>query len=363
MAYITPVTNHGPDFHPLPADFNRIEGNILQIKADTEAGKAGIAQACRDMGRSAAGDMNTYAQLAGHIRDISDDANGAVGDVLATKTFYQGGSKKTGTMPNNGPASAETVNLTSHNQEYTIASGFHSGLRKIKAVITNLAAGVIRAGVTVGGILGTFTADATGTAARILSGYTAGINGNLVAGTMPNRGAIVITPSAVNQAIPDGYHNGAGYVPGDPDLVAGNLPYNVNIFNVQGNRYDVYPGDNAVYTDPGTGSSGYNPFSHAYLYRNYAVQVNATGIYRVKYSIRPYPPSDSYTVYSQIFRNGAAHGTYRATSGGSFVTYSEDLFFNAGETVELYLGISSGGSGCQMQNFILGTAQGPTKVL
>jgi len=71
-------------------------------------------------------------------------------------------------MPNNGPAVAETVNITNYNQEYTIAQGFHSGLRKIKAVITNLAAGVIKYGAIVGGIEGNFTGDANAVAGQML---------------------------------------------------------------------------------------------------------------------------------------------------------------------------------------------------
>lgn len=65
-----------------------------------------------------------------------------------------------GNMPNNGPISAETITLTQQNEEYTIPKGFHSGLRKVKAVISGLVAGVIKAGVTIGGVTGTYEAYA-----------------------------------------------------------------------------------------------------------------------------------------------------------------------------------------------------------
>jgi hypothetical protein len=48
---------------------------------------------------------------------------------------------------------------------------------------------------------------------EILSGEVAFVNGAKIVGTMPNRGAVTITPSAVVQSIPAGYHNGAGSVP------------------------------------------------------------------------------------------------------------------------------------------------------
>jgi len=34
-------------------------------------------------------------------------------------------------------------------------------------------------------------------------------------GTMPNQGAVNITPGTANQSIPAGYHNGSGTVSGD----------------------------------------------------------------------------------------------------------------------------------------------------
>jgi hypothetical protein len=140
-----------------------------------------------------------------------------------------------GTMPNNGPAVAETVNLTNQNQEYTIAQGSHSGLRKIKAVITNLAAGVIKAGVTVGGILGTFTSDATATAAQMLAGAKAYVNGVLVTGTIPSKGAQTYTPGTTNQVISSNqYLTGDQTIAGSPNLAAGNIKNGVNIFGVVG---------------------------------------------------------------------------------------------------------------------------------
>lgn len=76
--------------------------------------------------------------------------------------------------------------------------------------------------------------DATAAAGDILNSKTAYINGAKAMGTMPNRGAIIITPSKSNQAISGGYHNGNGYVAGDADLIANNIKHGVNIFGVVG---------------------------------------------------------------------------------------------------------------------------------
>lgn len=52
--------------------------------------------------------------------------------------------------------------------------------------------------------------------------------------TDSNQGTKIITPSTANQAILKGFHSGDGYVVGDPDLIAANIKYDKNIFNVGG---------------------------------------------------------------------------------------------------------------------------------
>ena len=53
-------------------------------------------------------------------------------------------------------------------------------------------------------------------------------------GTMTNRGAVNYTPGTSNQSVAAGYHNGSGVVSGDADLVAANIKSGVNIFGVAG---------------------------------------------------------------------------------------------------------------------------------
>lgn len=74
-------------------------------------------------------------------------------------------------------------------------------------------------------------------ASHVLAGktFSSKVAGIGVTGTMPNRGAVVITPSTSNQTIQAGYHNGSGYVKGDSNLVAMNIKKGVRIFDVNGN--------------------------------------------------------------------------------------------------------------------------------
>ncbi|WP_411553347.1 phage tail protein [Paenibacillus lautus] len=59
-------------------------------------------------------------------------------------------------------------------------------------------------------------ATGNATAADILAGKTASNANGPLTGSMPNRGAVLITPGPSDQAILAGYHNGAGKVAGVP---------------------------------------------------------------------------------------------------------------------------------------------------
>ena len=146
-----------------------------------------------------------------------------------------------GTMPNNGPATAQTINLTDQNAEYTIPLGYHTGLRKIKAVITGLIASVIKAGTTVGGILGTFTSDATATDPEVLSGKTYYKNGEKRTGSMTNRNTDQIATAISQSGTTLGLRAPAGYYDGtrninrtDANFLAENIRQGVPLFGKVG---------------------------------------------------------------------------------------------------------------------------------
>lgn len=89
----------------LTTEKSTIVGAVNELFTDVSNGKNTIASAITDMGQAASG-SDTFAQLAAKIRDISDDANAGVEDVLNGKTFYQGGVKRTGTL---NPSNIENI--------------------------------------------------------------------------------------------------------------------------------------------------------------------------------------------------------------------------------------------------------------
>jgi hypothetical protein len=72
--------------------------------------------------------------------------------------------------------------------------------------------------------------------------------GTGLTGTMPNNGAVTLTPSTADQAIAEGYHNGAGKCAGDTDLAATNIKSGIELFGVAGdsNVVDTSSGDAAT---------------------------------------------------------------------------------------------------------------------
>jgi hypothetical protein len=163
----------------------------------------------------------THQELADGVSTIQTSVaiNGTAvdGDVLATKTYYNTDAKaqRTGSMPNNA-----AITITPSASAQAIPAGYHNGSGSVPAVVVP--------------------------AANVLAGTS--IAGT--AGTMPNRGAMTITPGTTSQIIPTGFHNGSGTVVGDVDLIASNILNGVNIFGVVGN---IVPGKKFT---TGSASSG-----------------------------------------------------------------------------------------------------------
>ena len=87
----------------------------------------------------------------------TQDATAAASEILLGKTAYVKGTKRTGTMPNNGAVSGTISTVAG---QYTVPQGYHDGSGKVQIDATEqakLVAENIRAGVTVLGVLGTMS--------------------------------------------------------------------------------------------------------------------------------------------------------------------------------------------------------------
>ena len=156
---------------------------------------------------------NNQTTVEGALNDLYTKANygnASASQILKDKTALVGGSKVTGTMPNNLSGTASSVITYENSLYYRIPAGYYGGLgwgSEISATYADVAsaigltAGKLLKGQTVLGITGTGetscptcpdcptcptclnTSDATATAADISDGKTAYVNGSKITGT------------------------------------------------------------------------------------------------------------------------------------------------------------------------------------
>ncbi len=131
-----------------------VEDALAELVGTVQSGKSAIASSLAAMNQAATS-AETHAQLAAKIRDISKDANATTSQVLTGKTFYQGGAKRTGTMPNRG----KTI-ITPGTTNKTIAAGCHAGTGYVVGD-SNLKAENIKKGVNIFGVTGSFSEKIT----------------------------------------------------------------------------------------------------------------------------------------------------------------------------------------------------------
>lgn len=87
----------------------------------------------------------------------TQDSNATDAEILSGKTAYVKGTKKTGTMKNNGSVSGK---ITTKEGQYTVPQGYHDGSGKVQIDATEQAKIIpenIREGITMLGVEGTMT--------------------------------------------------------------------------------------------------------------------------------------------------------------------------------------------------------------
>lgn len=165
----------------------------------------------------------TVGAIPEAYQDVSS-VTAAAGDVLTGKVIVMAdGTVSTGTMANNGAVS-KTLDATTIT--YTIPNGYHSGAGTVKIVLETKTVtptksaqeitpttGKVLSKVTVEAIPDNYvdTTDGDATAAELLDGKFAYVDGVKVEGTMPNNGAIAATIDGLTTT---SYAVSAGYTSG-----------------------------------------------------------------------------------------------------------------------------------------------------
>ena len=188
-----------------------VEAVNTLIEDTSASGKQLLAESITNKG-VAIDRTATYPEMAAAIDSIKTGSGTATPDqVLQGATFTNSsGEELTGTIPVVDITSPVTPGV----YDITLING--NSYINNQVVIkgdSKLAGGNIRSGSSIFGINGEFTADATAVAANILTGKTAGINGTMVTGTMPNIGSITKSLNCgESYTIDGGFHDGTGKI-------------------------------------------------------------------------------------------------------------------------------------------------------
>lgn len=179
--------------------------------------------------------IKTGVTLFEKVGTFTSDATAVSSDILLNKTAYVNGEKVTGIIP-----SKDKQTFTPSTESQIISSGqYLSGTQTILGD-SNLLPENIKTDVTIFGVTGTHAGadeltEATATETDIKSGKIAYVNGGeKVTGTVHTVDIETdITPGLKNQFLEAGFYNGIS-IPGDAELVPGNIKKGVEIFGVTG---------------------------------------------------------------------------------------------------------------------------------
>jgi hypothetical protein len=204
MAWQTPKTNWGQPGQTVPIadDFNRIEGNIDILGKYDRAPGYGTA-------------------IGTNIKSITLSP--------APSSYYEGLCFAfRNEVQNTGPVTINVNGLGAKSIKKPNGNDLAPGNLKAGSVYT------VRYNGTNFILQGS---DSSGDAMpeHVLAGKTFSNDSDTgITGTMPNQGKKILTPTTTNIAIPQGYHDGTGYVQGSSNLKSENIKEGVNIFGVTG---------------------------------------------------------------------------------------------------------------------------------
>ncbi len=253
--------------NPVADDFNRIEGNIDFLNTDIETKKGLIVDALSSVGIATL-IADTHVQIANKIlsakktgvsitpgtvnqeipKGIYDTGGGlVVGDADLVGANIKPGVSIFGVAGAIPSKSAATITPGTTNQVIS-AGQYLTGDQTITGD-ADLISTNIKAGANIFGVAGNSnvvdTSAGDATAAQILSGKKAYVDGALVTGTAVNKGAATITPGTVNQTIAaNTLCTGVQTILGSANLAAGNIKDGVNIFGVIGTVKPMFKGFN-----------------------------------------------------------------------------------------------------------------------
>ena len=188
--HIVRADSKGPSYSLTSDEHSIINGNQIEVgisnvvdsgigvdKADAIYSFDGGATWVRDTSKIYAISTNAEIQVKDKLGNItanpvqtiyacsSGDGDATANQILSGKTAWVKGKKVTGTMPNRGAVN-QTLNVGG---SYTIPEGYHNGKGKVTAASLSS------------------QTPGTATAAQILAGQTAWVNGKKITGNMPSR--------------------------------------------------------------------------------------------------------------------------------------------------------------------------------
>ncbi|MGD9678441.1 MAG: hypothetical protein AB7V16_08870 [Vulcanibacillus sp.] len=165
------------------------------------------------------------------------------------------------------------------------------------------------------------------TASDLLSGKTATVDSGQIIGTMPNKvgSATIITPSGIEQIIPQGYYGGSA-----------NDGKVLSLALVAGDILVAYS-DNQVTTESGTYA------------KVKEISTDTAGTVRVKFSIASF--YGTYEVRGRVYINGVAQGIQRISSSSEYVEYTQDFAVSANSLIQIYTYATVGGYPVAIKNF------------